>query len=220
MAGPHSLLSTCHLFLSAWPLWSGLLCLNSLDEGKSLCCCHGLPEPGDLLWRLLRPSYLDGSAIWTRFSWWFSGSHLESSMYLPSPRSLIHLAGSQCWALPELLSPCGLSFSRRPAQLCMVVSSSKKWTNPKAQALFQPLLVSCLLLAKVGFKEVKINKNTPSPDGRSSKATLQRGIHTRMGGHCGHLFCNLSQWFYSFTHLVANVSKLELHIKVFSGKIT
>lgn len=25
---------------------------------------------------------------------------------------------------------------------------------------------------------------------------------------------NLSQWFYSFTHLVANVSKLELHISL------
>ena len=29
----------------------------------------------------------------------------------------------------------------------MVVSSSKKWENPKAQAFFKPLPVLCLLLA-------------------------------------------------------------------------
>ena len=36
----------------------------------------------------------------------------------------------------------------------MVVSSSKKWENPKAQAFFKPLPVLCLLLAKVRFKEI------------------------------------------------------------------
>lgn len=57
------------------------------------------------------------------------------------------------------------------------------------------LLLLCIGQNKLqGQPNSRGGKETPPPDGKAAKFTLQRGIHTRMGGIGGHILQPATMW--------------------------